>query len=95
MFNKEMGLQFFIKSRGLSFLGIIEIIPCLWVIDSLCISIPNRKLLYRKIFKLFQKNLKNSDVKPSEPGLLLFLMLRSAIDISSNSNGCSKSAFAR
>lgn len=49
-------------------------IPSLWVIGNCFLE--NIQLIARKIkhFKSFQKNLKNSAVKPSLPGDLLFFM---------------------
>ena len=69
-----MGLQFFKNCLGLLPFGIQEIIPNLWETGSSFFK--NIQLIAFTIgsFKSFQKNFKNSTVKPSLPGDLLFFM---------------------
>ena len=60
-------------------------------------SIPLSKLLFialvTQYFKSFQKTLKNSDRKPSKPGVLLFLVFLSAV-LNSSGVRCPSKDFA-
>lgn len=69
MFRRDMGLQFFIKLRGLFPLGIHVIMPCRWVMESCPTENPKFIDLIKNCLRIFQKYLNNSPVKPSEPGL--------------------------
>lgn len=69
-----MGLQFFKYCLGLSPFGKHDIIPNLWEIGSSFFRKIRLIAFKIKRFRSFQKNLKNSTVKPSLPGDLLFFI---------------------
>ena len=78
-----MGRQFFRNCLGLSPFGSHVIIPCLCVTENVPLWYPSFIERLIKCLKSLKKNLKNSTVKPSEPGLLLFFIFRSTLEISS------------
>ena len=67
------GLQFVRYLLSFSPLGIILMIPRLWVMESLLLSKAYPTALMTKYLISLQKNLKKSLVNPDEPGATLFL----------------------
>ena len=97
--SNEIGRQFFKNSRGLLPFGKIDIIPSFCVLDRYSTLQLWLNDLNMNVPRSFQKNLKNSDEKPSVPGDLSGLQFFNTFKISvfvisaSRIDCCSKVSF--